>query len=162
MPIKDSPPPGSPSGGLSFDRFSCVSRRARDTVKRIRAYIRGRRGIDLKSLVVDAATLTTSEWLAALPERRNNGRLVYREPSSLDRCADGGANPLEALVDRERIARLEAHLTPEQVSYLDAFIAGDKPRDIAERLGITAKAASARMRRFKAKLAELDAASRAD
>lgn len=162
MPIKLPPPPGSPSGGLSFDRFSCVSRHARDTVKRIRAYLRGRRGVDLKSLVVDAETLTISEWFAALPEQRNNARLVYREPSSLDRCADRGANPLEALVRREPITRLEAHLTPEQLPYLDAFIADEKPRDIAARLGITAKAASARMRRFKTKLADLYLASRAE
>ena len=47
---------------------------------------------------------------------------------------------------------LEAQLPPEQVPYLDAFLADDDPRDIAPRLGISAKAASARMRRFKAKL----------
>jgi DNA-directed RNA polymerase specialized sigma24 family protein len=57
---------------------------------------------------------------------------------------------------------LEAHLSPEQVPYLDAFIAGEKPQDIAARLGITAKAASARMRRFKVKLADLYAALHPD
>jgi DNA-directed RNA polymerase specialized sigma24 family protein len=57
---------------------------------------------------------------------------------------------------------LEAHLSPEQIPFLDAFIAGEKPREIAQRLGITAKAASARMRRFKAKLAELYTDSRPD
>jgi len=160
MPIKPPPPPGSPSGGMSFDRFWCVSRHARETVKRVRAYIRGRRGVELESLVVDAETLTISEWFAALPEERHNGRLVYREPSSFERCADNSANPLDLLVDREVIARLEAHLSPGQLPYLDAFIAGEKPQDIAARLGITAKAASARMRRFKVKLADLYAALR--
>ena len=57
---------------------------------------------------------------------------------------------------RPSIARnsslLEAQLPPEQVPYLDAFLADDEPKDIAPRLGISAKAASARMRRFKAKL----------
>jgi hypothetical protein len=162
MPIKPPPPPGSPSGGTSFDRFWCVSRRARETVKRVRAYIRGRRGVDLESLVVDAETLTVSEWFAALPEQRRNGRLVFREPSTFERCADNSANPLDTLVGRELIVRLEAHLSPEQIPYLDAFITGEKPQDIAARLGITAKAASARMRRFKVKLADLYAALRPD
>jgi hypothetical protein len=162
MPIKPTPPPGSPSGGMSFDGFWCVSRHARETVKRVRAYIRGRRDVDLQSLVVDAETMTVSEWFAALPEQRHNGRLVFREPSSFERCADNSANPLDILVERELIARLEAHLPPEQVPYLDAFIAGEKPQDIAARLGITAKAASARMRRFKAKLADLYTTLRPD
>jgi hypothetical protein len=162
MPVKPPPPPGSPSGGMSFDRFWCVSRHARETVKRVRAYIRGRRGVDLESLVVDAETLTVSEWFAALPEQRHNGRLVFREPSSFERCADHGANPLDTLVGRELIVRLEARLSPEQIPYLDAFITGEKPQDIAARLGITAKAASARMRRFKVKLADLYAALRPD
>ena len=35
---------------------------------------------------------------------------------------------------------------------LPALRADDEPKDIAPRLGISAKAASARMRRFKAKL----------
>jgi hypothetical protein len=160
MPIKPPPPPGSASGGLSFDRFWCVSRHARETVKRVRAYIRGRRGVDLESLVADAETLTVSEWFAALPEQRHNGRLVFREPSSFERRADNSTNPLDTLVGRELIAQLEAHLSPGQIPYLDAFIAGEKPQDIAARLGITAKAASARMRRFKAKLADLCGALR--
>jgi DNA-directed RNA polymerase specialized sigma24 family protein len=147
---------------MSSECFSCVSRHARETVKRVRAYLRGRRGVELESLAVDAETLTINDWLAALSERRNNGRLIYREPSSLERCADEGANPFDTVVGRELIARLEAHLSPEQIPFLDAFIAGEKPREIAQRLGITAKAASARMRRFKAKLAELYTDSRPD
>ena len=142
--------------------FGSVSRHARETVKRVRAYIRGRRNVDLESLVVDAETMTVSEWFAALPEQRDNRRLVYREPSSFERCADNSENPLDTLVGRELIARLEAYLPPEQLPYLDAFIAGEKPQDVAARLGITAKAASARMRRFKAKLADLYAALRRD
>jgi len=162
MPIKPSPPTGSCSDGMSSECFSCVSRHARETVKRVRAYLRGRRGVDLESLVVDAETLTINDWLAALPEQRNNGRLIYREPTSLERCADEGASPFDTVVGRELVARLEAHLSPEQIPFLDAFIAGEKPREIAQRLGITAKAASARMRRFKAKLAELYTDSRPD
>jgi hypothetical protein len=162
MPIKRSPPTGSCSDGMSSECFSCVSRHARETVKRVRAYIRGRRGVDLESLVIDAETLTINEWFAALPKQRHNGRLIYREPSSFERCADEGADLIDTLAGRELIARLEAHLSPEQVPYLDAFIAGEKPREIAVRLGITAKAASARMRRFKAKLADLCAALRED
>jgi len=60
MPIKPPPPPGSPSGGMSFDRFWCVSRHARETVKRVRAYIRGRRDVDL---VVDHLKSSFSELL---------------------------------------------------------------------------------------------------
>ena len=155
MPIKPPPPSGSPCGGPLFDRFSCVSRHAKETVRRVRAYLSGRQGLDLESLVVDAEALTVNEWFAALPEQRNNGRLVFREPSSLERCAADGENPFETLVGRELVARLEAHLPPEQVPYLDAFIAGEKPKDLAVRLGISAKAASARMRRFKARVADL-------
>ena len=46
MPIKPSPPTGSCSDGMSSECFSCVSRHARETVKRVRAYLRGRRGVD--------------------------------------------------------------------------------------------------------------------
>ena len=44
-------------------------------------------------------------------------------------------DPFDTVVGRELIARLEAHLPPEQVPYLDAFIAGEKPQDVAQRLG---------------------------
>jgi hypothetical protein len=160
MPIKPLSPVGSHSAELSFDRFSRVSRHAKETVRRVRAYLRYCGGVDLESLVVDAGTLTISQWFAALPEPRNNGRLVYREPSSFERCADDSANPFDTVVGQELVARLEAHLPPDQLPYLDAFVVGEEPRDIAVRLGITAKAASARMRRFKTKFADLYAALR--
>jgi hypothetical protein len=99
--------------------------------------------------------LTANEWMAALPEQRNNGKLVYLEPSSLERRSDTRENPFETVYGWELLSRLEAQLPPEQVPYLDAFLAGDKPGDIARRLGISAKAASARMRRFKAKVTDL-------
>lgn len=66
--------------------------------------------------------------------------------------ADPQGDPFDTVSHQELVALLEARLPPEQVPYLDAFLAGDEPKDIAPRLGITPKAASARMRRFKAKL----------
>jgi hypothetical protein len=104
--------------------------------------------------------LTINEWFAALPEQRNNGRLVFREPSILARCAADGETPFDTVVGGELVARLEAHLPPDQLPYLDAFIAGERPKDLAARLGISAKAASARMRRFKVRVADLYAALR--
>jgi hypothetical protein len=71
----------------------------------------------------------------------------------LERIADARPDPFETVYRQELVAFLEAQLPPEQVPYLDAFLADDEPKDIAPRLGISAKAASARMRRFKAKLA---------
>jgi hypothetical protein len=155
MPVKPPPPP---TGPVSFERFSSVSRHAKETVRRLRTYLRGRRAVDVESLVADSRKLTTSEWNAALPEQRNNGKLVYLEPSSLERRSDTRENPFETVYGWELLSRLEAGLPPEQVPYLDAFLAGDKPQDVARRLGISAKAASARMRRFKAKVTELYAA----
>lgn len=155
MPVK---PPTSPTGPVSFEKFSSVSRHAKETIRRLRTYLRGRRAVDVESLVADARMLTANEWMAALPEQRNNGKLVYLEPSSLERRSDTRENPFETVYGWELLSRLEAQLPPEQVPYLDAFLAGDKPGDIARRLGISAKAASARMRRFKAKLTDLYAA----
>ena len=72
MPVKPLPPP---TGPVSFERFSSVSRHAKETIRRLRTYLRGRRAVDVESLVADARILTTSEWNAALPEQRNNGKL---------------------------------------------------------------------------------------
>jgi hypothetical protein len=155
MPVKPPPPPTGPA---SFERFSSVSRHAKETVRRLRTYLRGRRAVDVESLVADSRKLTTSEWNAALPEQRNNGKLVYLEPSSLERRSDTREDPFNTVYGWELLSRLEARLPPEQVPYLDAFLAGDKPQDVARRLGISAKAASARMRRFKAKVTDLYAA----
>ena len=69
--------------------------------------------------------------------------------------ADQRADPLEIAYGQDLLSLLEAGLSLEQVAYLDAFLAEDRTRDIALRLAITAKAASARMRRFEAKLLEM-------
>jgi len=158
MPIKPPPRTISASEGLSFERFSGVSRHAKETVKRLRTYLRGRHTVDPKSLVADAQTLTIREWNAALTEKPNTGKLVYLEPSSLEQRSYSREDPFETVYGRELLSRLVAELPPEQAPYLDAFLAGEKPKEIAQRLGISAKAASARMRRFKAKVADLYAA----
>ena len=157
MPIKPPPPPGSDVRGMSFERFSSASRHAKEIVKRLRTYLRGRRAVELESLVTETQMLTTQEWHAALPEsrERNGGKLTYIERESLERFSDAREDPFEIVYGRELISRLEAMLPPEQVPFLDAFLAGEQPRDVAKRLGISAKAASARMRRFRAKLADL-------
>ena len=156
MPIKPPPSPTGPSASaVPFEKFSSVSRHAKETIRRLRTYLRGRRAVDVESLVADARMLTANEWKAALPEQRNNGKLVYLEPSSLERRSDTREDPFDTVYGWELLSRLEARLPPEQVPYLDAFLAGDKPGDIARRLGISAKAASARMRRFKAKVMDL-------
>jgi hypothetical protein len=162
MPIKPPPSTVSASDGTSFEGSSSVSRHAKETVKRLRTYLRGRRGVDLESLVADSQTLSTREWCAALTERRNSGKVVYLEPASLEQCSDTREDPFKTVYGWELLSRLEAGLPPEQVPYLDAFLAGERPKDVAKRLGISAKAASARMRRFKAKVANLYATLRID
>jgi hypothetical protein len=162
MPIKPPPSSASSSDGMSFEGFSGASRHVKETVKRVRTYLRGRRSVDLESLVVDVQTLTIRDWCAALTEKRSNRKLVYLDPSSLEQCSHSGEDPFETVYGRELLKRFEAELPPEQVPYLDAFLAGDKPKDVARRLGISAKAASARMRRFKAKAANLYDALRKD
>jgi hypothetical protein len=147
MPVK--PPP------VVAPRFSRVSAHAKDTVRRVRAYLRGLGSADLESLTNEAKTLTPNEWGAVFPQQRNNGKLLYCDPTSLDRVADAHPDPFETAYRQELVTLLEARLPPDQVPYLDAFLADEKPREIAPRLGITAKAASARMRRFRAKLAEI-------
>jgi DNA-binding NarL/FixJ family response regulator len=162
MPMEPPPPTVSASDGISFERFSSVSRHAKETVKRLRTYLRGRCRVDFASLVVDAQALTTREWSAALAERRRVGKVIYLEPSSLEQRSYSREDPFETVYGRELLSHLEATLPPEQLAYLDAFLAGEKPKDIAQRLGISAKAASARMRRFKANVADWYAALRKD
>jgi hypothetical protein len=155
MPIKPPLSIGPESHGKSFEQFSNVSLRAKDTIKRVRGYMNGRHSDEPASLLSEAQTLTTQDWHAAIPRHRNNGKLIFRDSSSMEQSPDKGPDPFDLAYGRELVARLEAQLPPEQVPFLDAFLAGDKPRDIADRLGITAKAASARMRRFKAKVVAL-------
>ena len=152
MPVKPPPLVAPDSGGQSSEGFSCVSARAKDTVRRVRAYFRGPGSADLESLTNETKALTPTQWSAALPEQRRNGKLIYLDRPSLERIADPRGDPFETVYRQELVALLEAQLPPEQIPYLDAFLADDDPRDIAPRLGISPKAASARMRRFKAKL----------
>ena len=152
MPVKPPPLVAPDSGGQSSEGFSCVSARAKDTVRRVRAYFRGRGSADLESITKEAKALTPTQWSAVLPEQRRNGKLVYLDRPSLERIADPRGDPFETVYRQELVALLEAQLSPEQIPYLDAFLADDDPRDIAPRLGISSKTASARMRRFKAKL----------
>jgi hypothetical protein len=142
MPVK----PSSPTHGFSVIRkvFARLPPYQRDWSGVCGPYIRGRRAVDVESLVAEALILTISEWNAALPEQRNNGKLVYLEPSSLERRADTREDAVRHGVWLELLSRLEARLSPEQVPYLDAFLAGDKPQDVVRRSGISARAASAR------------------
>ena len=155
MPVKPPPLVAPASCGQSSEGFSCVSARAKDIVRRIRAYLRGRGSADLESITKEAKALTPAQWSAALPEPRRNGKLIYLDRPSLERIADARPDPFETVYRQELVALLEARLPPEQVPYLDAFLAEDEPKDIAPRLGISAKAASARMRRFQARLAKI-------
>jgi hypothetical protein len=156
MPVKPPPIVSSDSYGKPpSEGLSRVSARAKDTVRRVRAYLRGHGSADLESLADETKALTPTQWSAALPEQRRNGKLVYLDRPSLERIADPRGDPFETVYRQELVAFLEAQLPPEQVPYLDAFLAEDEPKDIAPRLGISAKAASARMRRFQAKLAKI-------
>ena len=155
MPVKPPPVVVPDSCGNSSEGFTCVSAHAKDIVRRMRAYLRGRGFADLDWLTNEAKRLTPTEWFAVLHQQRSNGKLVQCDPASLDRVADARTDPFETAYRHELITLLEARLPPEQVPYLDAFLADDTPKDIAPRLGISAKAASARMRRFRAKLAEI-------
>ena len=164
MPIKPPPPTDPPSRGMAFEGLSSVSRHAKDTVKRLRTYLRGRRAVELESLAAETEMLTPQEWCAALPEPRERagGKIIYLERQTLEQYSDAQEDPFQIVYGRELLSRLEAMLPPEQVPYLDAFLAGEQPKDVARRLGISSKAASARMRRFRAKLADLYATLRRD
>ena len=155
MPVKPPPIVAPDAFGKPSEGFSRISAQAKDTVRRVRSYLRGRGSADLESLTNEAKALTPTQWSAALPEQRRNGKIVYLDPPSLERIANARPDPFDTAYRQELIALLEARLPPEQVPYLDAFLAEDEPKDIAPRLGISAKAASARMRRFQAKLAKI-------
>ena len=155
MPVKPPPVVVPDSCGKSSEGFSRVSAHAKDTVRRVRTYLRGRGFGDLDSLTNEAKRLTPTEWFAALRQQRSNGKLIHRDPASLDRVADARAGPFETAYRQELITLLEARLPPEQVPYLDAFLADDTPKGYRSALGNQCKAASARMRRFRAKLAEI-------
>src|SRR5579872_2033435 len=123
MPVKPPPLLVPVSRGKSSEGFSRVSAHAKDTVRRVRAYLRGRGFADLETLTDEAKRLTLTEWVAALPEYRGSGKLIPCDPASLDRVADAGLDPFETVYRQELIALLEARLRPEQVPYLDAFLA---------------------------------------
>jgi hypothetical protein len=155
MPVKPPPVVAPDSRGKSSERFSRVSAHAKDTVRRVRAYLRGLDSADLESLTSEAKTLTMNEWGSAFPKQRNKGRLCFCDPISLEQVADARPDPFETTYRQELVTLLESRLLPDQVPYLNAFLADEKPRDIAPRLGITTKAASARLRRSRAKFAEI-------
>ena len=155
MPVKPPPLLGPDSYGKLSDGFLHVSGHAKETVRRVRAYLRGRSSADPISLANEAKELTPAQWSVALPEQRRNGKVVYLDRPALEGIADARPDPLETVYRQELVSLLEARLPPEQVPYLDAFLADDEPKDIAPRLGISPKAASARMRRFQAKLAKI-------
>src|ERR1700684_3108311 len=152
MPVKSPPVVAPAPRGPSAGGLSCVSARAKDTVRRVRAYLRGRGSADLESIAKEAKALTPAQWSAALPEPRRNGKLLYHDRPSLEQIADSRPDPFETVYGQELVAFLEAQLPPEQVPYLEAFLADDERKDTPPRLGISAKAASARMRRFQVKL----------
>lgn len=155
MPVKPPPSLGPDSCGKLPDGFSRVSGHAKETVRRVRAYLRGRSSADSEYLTNEATALTLTQWSGALPEQRRNGKLVYVDRPSLEQISDARPDPFETAYRQELVSLLEARLPPEQIPYLDAFLADDEPKDIAPRLGISPKAASARMRRFQAKLAKI-------
>jgi len=152
MPVKPPRIVATDAFGKPTEGFARFSTQAKATVRRVRAYLRGRGSADLESLTNETKAMTPAQWSAALPEQRRNGKLVYLDRPSLERIADPRGDPFETVYRQELVAFLEAQLPPEQLPYLDAFLADDEPKDIAPRLGISAKAASARMRRFQAKL----------
>src|ERR1700689_3265108 len=118
MPVKPPPVVAPPSRGQASEGVSSVSARAKDPVRRVRAYLRGRGSADLESITKEAKALTPTQWSAALPEQRRNGKLVYLDRPSLERIADSRPDPFETVSGQALVAVLEAHLPPEQVPYL--------------------------------------------
>src|ERR1700685_4385682 len=108
MPVKPPPVVAPASRGQSSEGCPCVSARAKDTVRRVRAYLRGRGSADLESITKEAKALTPTQWSAALPELRRNGKLVYLDRPSLERFADARPDPFETVYRREVLALLEA------------------------------------------------------
>src|ERR1700736_5617336 len=110
MPVKPPPLVAPDSGGQSSEGFSCVSARAKDTIRRVRAYLRGRGSANLESLTNEAKTLTPTQWCAAIPQQRSNAKLIY-DPASLDRVANPRPDPFETAYSQELIALLEARIS---------------------------------------------------
>src|ERR1700693_6579167 len=101
MPVKPPPIVPSASCGQSSEGFWCVSARAKDIVRRVRAYLRGRGPADLESITKEAKALTPAQWSAALPEPRRNGKLIYLDRPSLERIADPRGDPFETVYRQE-------------------------------------------------------------
>src|ERR1017187_3168083 len=114
MPVKPPPLVAPDSSGKSSEGFSCVSARAKDTVRRVRAYLRGRGSADLESITNEAKALTPIQWSDALPEQRRNGKLVYLDRPSLERIADARPDPFETVYRQELVALLEAQRSEER------------------------------------------------
>src|ERR1700681_596527 len=105
MPVKPPPIVAPDSFGKPSEGFSRISAQAKDTVRRVRAYLRGRGSADLESLTNETKALTPTQWSAALPEQRRNGKVVYLDRTSLERIADPRGDPFEThLSQRTRVA----------------------------------------------------------
>src|ERR1700738_610463 len=108
MPVKPPPLVAPASCGQSSEGFSCVSARAKDIVRRVRTYLRGRGSADLESITKEEKPLPPAQWSAALPEPRRNGKLIYLDRPSLERIADARPDPFETVYHQEVVAFLEA------------------------------------------------------
>src|ERR1700694_2168141 len=94
MSVKPPPLVAPDSRGTSSEGFSCVSARAKETIRRVLAYLRGRGSMNLESLTNEAKTLTPTQSCAAIPQQRSNGKLIF-DPASLDRVANPRSEPFE-------------------------------------------------------------------
>jgi DNA-directed RNA polymerase specialized sigma24 family protein len=100
-------------------------------------------------------SLGESEWCSALPRARDNGRLVYYDPSKLTARADLSVDPFSVTYHRQILDLIEKNLLQEDLPYFQAFVENQRPKELALELGINPKTASRRMKEVRKKLQEI-------
>jgi hypothetical protein len=130
----------------------------KQTVARLRQYLLGHSEFYVSAR--DVETLELADWSKALREEEHSRqrrerairRLVYSRHDIEATVPDRSSNPFDLLYEHELISEVEKSLVPEEWPYWDAFLAGERPRHVATRLGIDRKLASKRMKKLELKL----------
>ena len=158
MPIQRSQGSAPDESGDSVPRVDPRStNQYKQVIGLVRRYLAGRRALNL-SIVEnhpEFRSLRESEWHLAAPRERDNGRLVYCDPSKLAVPPDSSGDPFDVVYHRQLLDLIEKNLLTEDVPYFQAFVENQRPKELAQELGINPKTASRRMKEVRRKVQEI-------
>lgn len=157
MPIR--PPHDLPRKESEDSSTSGAFCQIKETILRLKKYLRGRSATYFSA--AEAETLEIADWARAVEDPESSSRwrnhtthkLVYTSPSEIEqRIPDRSATPFELFYRSELISLIEKHLKQEERPYWEAFLAGERPSEVAKRVGVDRKLASKKMKRLQAKI----------